>query len=235
MKNKKSKSDMKDRTKQKDVEVRKKRMITFAIIAIIVLSALGYMFWDYKISKKNISPYKGNVTDIIEVNGDIVSYKYNNFQFEKRDNMWLTQIQMGKQPYIITLTYGPIYIENVSMEFKENYFPALTKPGRKVYVTFDHDSSDASYIATSSINLITNLKTVYGVNVERGCLKNSTNCAGAPIVTCENSPNNAVIQFIEDDKITHALYDGNCLTIWASKDNFIRATEKIILNWYGVI
>ncbi len=182
---------------------------------------------------KEIISHKGNVTDVIIRNGEIVSYKYNNFQFEKNNNVWTTEIQFGEQPYYITFSYGPIEVENISIVFNSNYFQKIATPKHKVYVTFDHDTTNASYIATSAVNLITNLKTVYGLNISRACLKNSTNCAGAPIITCQSNPNNAVIQFIESET-PYAVYDKNCLTIYGSNTEFIKTTEKVILSWYKI-
>ena len=125
-------------------------------------------------------------------------------------------------------------MENISLVFKDNYFEQMTRPKSWVYVTFDHDSTNASYIATSAINLITNLKTVYSVDVSRACLTNSSNCGDVPIITCENHPDNVVISFVES-KVPYAVYDLNCLTIYGKNDDFIRTTEKIILNWYKIV
>lgn len=204
-------------------------IIALSILIIVLLAAIIFLK-----SKDTAPKYSANVTDPVEQNGELVAFKYNNFQFEKREGMWFTQIQQGSQPYIIAFLYGPINVENITIEYKENLFPALTTPKSKVYLTFDHDGTNSSYIATASINLITNMRTVYGIDAERACTKNSTNCAGAPVVTCESHKNNAVIQFIES-KETRILYEDNCLTIWAERDNFIKAVEKIILDWYGVV
>ncbi len=221
--------------KKKIVKSKKEFSSTKVIISLIVIVILA--FGAYLIFKNrsgnNKQAYKGNVTDIVMQNGEIVSYKYNNFQFVKKDNSWYTQIQKGSQPYIIGFTYGPINLEDININFNDNYFPALTTPGSKVYLTFDHDSTNGSYIATAAINLITNMKTVYGINASRACLKNSTSCAGAPIVNCASKPNNAVIEFLESNE-TSVTYAANCLTIRGQKDDFIRETEKIILNWYGI-
>jgi hypothetical protein len=224
---------MKSKKNAKKTNPQSKRIIFGIIIAVIILSGIAYYFL-----KGNILPqknqYTGNVTDIKTSGGEIIAYKYNNFQFEKNGGYWLTQIQRGAQPYIITFLYGPLNVENISLVFNDNYFEQMTRPRSHVYVTFDHESSNASYIATSAINIITNLNTVYYVNVTRGCLKNSSNCGEVPIVTCENHPHNAVIQFVESE-VPYAVYNLNCLTIYGNNDNFIRTTEKIILNWYKIV
>jgi hypothetical protein len=215
-------------------DLKTKRILFGIILGLIILSAIGFVFLKDMLPIQEKNNYIGNVTDIIKVKENIISYKYNNFQFEKNNNMWVTEIQTGKQPYLITFVYGPVNVENISIIFKDNYFQSMTKPGSKVYIAFDHDTTNASYIATSSINLITNLKMVYGLNVSRACISNSSGCAGAPVVTCKSNPDNAVIQLIESN-VNYVVYDENCLTIYGSKDGFIKATEKVILNWYGIL
>lgn len=204
--------------------------------AIILIIAIGAGLLIYKNLNKNIEVKKqnSNITDIITQNGEMVSYKYNNFLFEKKDGVWYTQIQNGKQPFIIAFIYGPIGVENITINFLPNDFQKYTTPRKKVYIAFDHDSSNASYIATSAINIINNLKTVYGVSSQRACLKNSTNCAGAPVINCENTNSSVVIQFIDSDK-TDVTYKDNCLTIKSSKEGYIKASEKIVLNWYKIV
>ena len=207
--------------------------VAVAIIVIFTLIVFIVMFKPFSMipSKKDIN---SKVTDVISVNNEIVSYKYNNYLFEKKEGVWYNQVQRGAQPFIIAYTYGPLYVENMSIEFLPNDFERLTGPGKKVYLSFDHDSTNASYIATSAINLINNLKTVWGVSSQRACMKNSTNCAGAQIINCDNTKDSVVIQFIDSEK-TSVTYKDNCLTIKSSRDNYIKSTERIILDWYKII
>lgn len=209
----------------------------FIALGIIILMTTLVFFIKYNPinnAKKEINIPDNNITDVITQNGEIISYKYNNYQFEKNQGVWYNQVQMGTQPFIIAYNYGPINVQNLSISFLPNDFQKLTKSGKKIYVTFDHDSSNAPYIATSAINIINNLRTVWGVQSQRACLTNSTNCAGAPVITCENRKENVVIQFIDSEN-TNIEYKDNCLTIKSSKDDYIKATERIILNWYKIM
>lgn len=210
-----------------------KKIIIWTIIALIIILTIGIFIYKTYF-KTEVKKESSNITDIITSNGEMVSYKYNNYLFEKKDGVWYTQIQKGKQPFVIAFIYGPINVENLTINFELNDFQKYTTPGRKVYVTFDHDSTNASYIATAAINIINNLKTVYGVNSQRACMRNSTNCAGAPIITCENTNNTVVIQFVDSVK-TDITYKDNCLTIKSSKEGYIKAAEKIVLNWYKIL
>lgn len=222
--------------KEKKIEGAKYIFIALGIIIIISLIAAFPLiktkfFTTKEIPKSDL--YGANITNVITQNGEIVSYKFNNFLFEKQDNIWYTQVQQGSQVYTISFTYGPINLENISIIFNPNDFQKLTTSGSKVYVTFDHDSANASYIATSAINIINNLKTVYGVKVQRACLTNTTTCVDAPVITCDNT-DKAVIQFI-DSETNSIEYKDNCLTIKSSGKDYIKSGEKIILNWYKIV
>ncbi|MBR9690098.1 hypothetical protein GOV08_00245 [Candidatus Woesearchaeota archaeon] len=177
-----------------------------------------------------------NVTDFVTVDGEIVAYTYNNFDFVKKDGAWYTEVQpeLINEPYIVPFRYGPIEVEDIEIEFLPNDFARYTKPFSKVYITFDHNSSGGSYIVVAAINLVSNMKGGWLVNSSRACIEESVLCENVPVVTCDSHPKNAVIQLIEDEE-TKILYEDNCLTIWASKNDFIRAAEKIILNWYGIM
>ena len=218
--------------KQKMTGKSRKYLFPAIVLAIIIIGILAAVFI-LKSTDEDTAPYS-NVTDIVKNGGEIVSYRYNNFDFAKKDGIWYTEIQEGGKPYIIAFKYGPLGLENLKIEYKENLFPALTTPLSRVYLTFDHDTTQASYIATAAINMISNMKTVWSLKPARACLVNSTSCKGAPVVTCKSSPDNAVIQFIESNT-TKVLYEGNCLTIEAEGNDFIRAADKVILDWYGIV
>ena len=225
----KSKIVEKEAEKVESLETRKSKY--WILIPLIIIAA----FFAYQNFNTEQETQKNPlVSDIVYLDDKIVSYKYNNFQFENNNGIWNTEIEKGKQPYIISFTYGPLNVSHIFIEYAENSFPMLTKPGKNVYVTFDHTSNQTSYIATSSINLIANMKTVWGLNLKRACTVNSTECQDAPVITCESRPNNAVIQFFESD-YTKVLYKDNCLSIWGNKREIIKATERIILDWYDIM
>lgn len=219
------------------IEYAQKNYTWQIITALFLVIAISSIYILNNKPNNNVNdPYSNNpnVTDIIRDNNEVIAYKYNNFEFAKDNGIWYTQVEKHNTPYVIAFKYDPVNLEDIKIQYEENLFPILTKPYSKVYVTFDHDTSQAPYIATSSINLISNMKSVWYINVSRACSINSSSCIGVDVVTCDSAPNNAVIEYVESN-VTSIKYFDNCLRIEASYDEFIRAADKIILDWYDII
>jgi hypothetical protein len=151
------------------------------------------------------------------------------FVFDAAMNSWVTQVQLGDTLVQIPLHYSPRDVGNVSVV-------GLTGKSfeqRRVFITFDPNSTQMQYIALSAAELGLNL--AKGVNAEpiAACTTNETACYGRPIVTCNNT--NYPVIYLKIADSTRIIQKDNCVTIQGDGWDLVRAVDRFILKWYQVM
>ncbi|MEM2956044.1 MAG: hypothetical protein QW041_00490 [Candidatus Pacearchaeota archaeon] len=146
--------------------------------------------------------------------------KYKEFTFFRTDEGW-----KPKKMNFVT-SYLPQDVENISIsgslkldDFTENaYIVAIS-----------------NYEITAANELLKVLR-IKKANI--ACLpenENETFCADFPIKDCRDAAiDNGIIIFSESNE-TSVSYDNYCLQIRGSKENFIKAVDRIIFELYGII
>jgi len=159
------------------------------------------------------------------------SYNYNGFEFVKVAGLWRTDWQRGNKIFTIRLRYGPKESEKVPIYFGEDQ---SFNASEGIYITFEPLDNDLAYIAIAGSEMGLSLSNVFNVGATAACYRNVTeHCHKRPIVTCENT--NTPVIFIKSDEETKITLDKKCLTIQGRKEEIIRAADKIIWIWYGII
>ncbi len=166
---------------------------------------------------------------------DYPHYTYNGFEFYQYGGLWNTQWQRGDKLYDVHIRYGPREAEDV------NFFSghdASFNPKGILYLTHDPKESGLGYVALASAEISFTLSQVFNVTPIAACSQNTTEaCYTRPIVNCETNPENAVIYLkeIEDPSQTAIVINGNCMLIQGNKEELVRAADKVIWIWYGII
>lgn len=157
------------------------------------------------------------------------NYVYNGFSFVKFENLWYTQVKVKDSLIDIPLHFGPKELEDVQVSgsiddsFKKSH----------VYITFDPLGQGMQYVALSSAELSLNLVRGIGITPIAACDRNETYaCADRPIKTCDNE--DAII-YLEQSNETEVVLQGNCVRIKGSNWDLVRATDRLLLQWYGVM
>ena len=201
-----------DKEIKEDKEETKKLLIVLGIIAII---CIGFII-GIRIAKNKPIKYP--------------TYQYNGFTFQKIEGLWHTKWQRGNNLYSVHLRFGPRESENVPIiQLSNNSF----KINKSVYLTFD-PGKELSYIALANTELSLNLYNTFGIRPIAACTKNTTRpCYKRPIINCTNT-NESVI-YVRKANETRIIINNNCLIIEGSGEEIVRAADKVIWAWYGII
>lgn len=163
---------------------------------------------------------------------------YNFFEFKKIDDMWHTKWQRDGQLFDVSLRYNPLDVELVPVRggLNETW---LKQP---YYLTFDPDSNssnssnntDFKYLALAFSELGLNWARGIGKEVVTACTKNvSEACAGHPIVTCDDD--DKPVFYLKVMKYPRVTLDGNCLIIEGKELDLIKATDRVLYHFYGIM
>ncbi len=158
---------------------------------------------------------------------------YNYFEFYKIEDMWHTQWQRDGQVYDVGLRYSPLEVENVTVTGID-----LNITFRKLpqYITFDPEEnvSDMKYLALGVGELGLNVVRGLGGRIEMACTKNATEaCADHPIVTCDDADKG--VYYLRTAEMPRVILAGNCVVIEGKELDLIRAIDRILYTFYGII
>ncbi len=197
-------------------------------VVVILVSLFGFRFF--------IKPEPIKTLDDVmkeTITGDSVSetnYLYNGFAFVKVNNLWHTRWQSGKMIYNVPLHFSPRDVEDIPIEGKLD--PRFFQD--TVFITFDPVQPILRYIALGAGELSINMAQVFDVTPLAACTMNETlACHSRPILTCENT--DAAVIYLKHDLETKIILKGNCIVIQGPEMDMVRALDRLILMWYGIM
>jgi hypothetical protein len=157
------------------------------------------------------------------------NYVYNGFSFVYFNDGWYTQAQRGDTLYDIPLHYGPRDVEDIPVVGKLD--PSFGN-NRIVYITFDPRDY---YIGFAAIELSLNLGKGLEAGTKSACDKDYDidACKEREIVTCADKDKSVIlIRKANETKIT---LSSNCVIIEGTGKELLRATDNVILHFYGIM
>jgi hypothetical protein len=157
---------------------------------------------------------------------------YNNFEFQKIENVWYTHIQRNEQLYNVGLRYNPKETETVPIRGRLNE----TFKRQPYFVTFDPDenSSNFKYLALGVAEFGLNVVRGLGGEIVSACTKNLTEaCENRPIVTCDND--DLAVVHLRTRNETRVRLEGNCLIIEGTELDIIKATDRVLYHFYKIM
>jgi len=168
------------------------------------------------------------------------NYMYNGYSFVYADGMWYTQVQRENKLWDIPLHFGPRDLENITLFGYIN----KTFDEADMYITFDPTGEELKFEALGSAELSLNMVKGLGVVPIASCDRNETDdktkqieldkaCKGRPIVTCDDT--DKAVVYLKQEEPAQIEMKGNCVVIQGKGWDLIRATDKFILIWYGII
>lgn len=160
-----------------------------------------------------------------------INYMYEGYSFVKSQALWYTQVQNEKgTQFDIPLHYSPKELEDITIigDITDEF---LEQP---LYITFDPLSSALQYVALSSAELSLNLVSGFGLSPIAACDKNETlACATRPIISsCEDDK---AIIYLQEDKNTGVLMNGNCVILRGEGPEMVKATDRFLLKLYSIM
>ena len=156
--------------------------------------------------------------------------EYNNFIFEKKENLWFTQVQIGGQLYNVPLHYNPYQMQNVSITGKiDQRFG-----NGSIYVTHDPAEGNLGFVAVTTAELSLNMVTAFQSDLIPACARNFTEaCSIRPIINCENT--NKGVLYVKEANVTKVELKGNCVVIQGQGLELLRAADRVLYSWYKVM
>ena len=209
-----------------------------ALVGIFLISFAGFQAYNHFTSAEVL-----NIDELHEENleGELDSeeaYTYNGFSFVEADGLWWTEILVtyGEEKTLIKtpLHFGPRDLTDViiSGEFDSEKF----NNGVDVYIPINPDVRNKYYsLALSELNF----NIVKGIDRRPigSCTKESYICEEREIISCENNPDELpVIELVLDlEQESSIEYQGSCIKIIGNGYGIVKAVDRILLSWYGVI
>ncbi len=193
------------------------------VIALIVLVALTVVAYKY------INKPRDNAPDLT----------YNYYEFRKIDNMWHTEWQRDGQVYDVSLRYSPLDVEKVPVSTGGLNTTFLRQP---YYMTFDADSNstnssdntDFKYLALAFSELGLNWARGMGYQIMSACTRNvSDACIDRPIVDCDDD--DKAVFYVRIAREPRVTLDGNCLIIEGNEVELIKAVDRVLYHFYGIM
>ena len=207
--------------------------ILYAIIFIIVL--FGAFFSFGYIKETYFRPQPKTLDDMHNetLSGEEtdLNYLYNGFSFVRAQGLWYTEVGGGPNTiYKVALHYSPRELEDVKVTGQIN---KTFTDAKAVFVTFDPTDPNLQYVALSAAELSLSLTKAIKVTPVAACTQNITEaCSTRPIITCDSR---APVIFLKQANETALNLKGNCIEITGWREGIVKATDRLILQWYGVM
>ncbi|RJQ15484.1 hypothetical protein C4573_04980 [Candidatus Woesearchaeota archaeon] len=233
-KKKKVKKELKKEKKKVANAVKKDEKNNLAVLYIIIICALVIIVGFFVIrsliaNSANITPEDVILDDLNRSD----AYAYNGYGFVENNGVWKTQVEVNLQAYDVSFHNGPRDLEDISITYNLNNFSKLLLKYKRAYVAIHPEDDGGSYLGVSASSMGVALKLVYGVTVIPACTQNATICENRAIITCDTTDKPVIM--LSHDAPMEIRYEGNCLYLTGMGDDLIRATDKTIMGWYGIL
>lgn len=152
---------------------------------------------------------------------------------------WYTQYKSGSNIYDLPMHFSPLEVENITKQViaavpKANY--------TGIYITVDpmNDSVARPYLTLAVSELTEKFNTVKNYPLLGACTSNETEaCKTRAIVNCTSAKTDAkdyiVMYFNDTIKDPKIIIDGNCFTIQGKNEDLVKATDKAIYLFLGIM
>lgn len=215
----------KEKTKEEKSALKNKNLF-WIIAAIIVLFVIFFAV------KHFMQPDDYNPFELPEGEEELI---YNGFRFVKIEGLWYTQWQRDEKLYTIPLRFNPADAEKVPTEGILNV--SLFNKMPELYVTFDlseKEGKNFTMLALASAELSQNLVKAINRYPIAACTNNESDaCRERPIIDCDTE--GVPVILIREQSPTKVILDDNCMILQGEGMDLLRAVDKVLYQWYGII
>ena len=166
-------------------------------------------------------------------NGELTrenGYFYGDYSFVKHEGLWWTEAEKLGRLVKIPLHFGPRDVDFIEIE--GNLEPEFNDQ-QEVYVAIDPTIANKFYTLAAS-ELAQNVGTGINRIPVGACIKEDEICVDREILDCDNTQGKPVIEIALSDKPEIKL-SGTCIKVAGKDYNLIRAIDRLLLNWYGIM
>jgi hypothetical protein len=161
-------------------------------------------------------------------------YVYAGYSFVKYDDMWHTRMlsPMRTREYNIHFRYGPKEAEDVPLSGQLNL--TLFNDAKDYYVTFNPIGEGLQYVALAVNDFNQQMINIFFKTPIPACDRNETDaCASVPTINCTNT-DKLVFYVITADE-TRVQVDNNCIIVEGNEFELVRAVDKLLYTFYGIL
>ncbi|MEK6938161.1 MAG: hypothetical protein AABX04_03890 [Nanoarchaeota archaeon] len=206
-------------------------IMLLVIVGIFVVAFSGFKVYDYFTAAAVI-----NVDELHQDNlqGDLnekEGYVYDGYSFVFVDGLWWTEVNRFGTLLKIPLHFGAREVDNVSIigQLDTKGFNA----GDSIYIAIDPNIANKYYsLALSELSF--NIVKGIDKQIVTSCTENNSICDNRTIVNCENTQGKPVVQLAVENT-TKIEFKGTCIKIAGNGYDLVRATDRVLLRWYGIM
>ena len=219
-----------------DEEVSKKKDLrTIGIMVAVLIGIIFFSLGGIKLS--------GHFTaaDVIDVDylhkenweGNLDEdrgYVYDGYSFVFVDGLWWTEMAKGNEHLKVPLHFGPNHVSEIE---RKGELDAAFNSGEVIYIAINPTTANKYYtLALSELNF----------NIAKGisrrpmavCTEENAICEDREILSCNNTKGKPVVELAYggEGKIE---MDGTCILISGEEYDLVKAVDRLLLIWYGVM
>ncbi|HIJ11274.1 TPA: hypothetical protein HA278_04410 [Candidatus Woesearchaeota archaeon] len=157
-------------------------------------------------------------------------YIYNGFSFVNVDNLWWSEVNLPDKRFKFPLHFGPKDVDQIPVT--GNLDPAFSQ-GQLVYIAIDPIKSN-QYQALAASELSINMAQGMNRIPEAVCTFEDSICDNRTIANCEDTKGMPLIEIVDGDG-PRIEANGMCIKLIGKELDIVKAADRIILNWYGII
>lgn len=158
-------------------------------------------------------------------------YVYNGYSFVKADGLWWTEMDKFGTVLKVPLHFGPKEIEDLDIEGE---FDPAFNVGEEVYIAIDPNVINKYY--TLSVSELS-FNVVKGMDRKPvgSCTETGNGCEDRDIISCENNPNNLPVVELALAEEPSIVVEGTCIKISGREYDIVKATDRLLYQWYGIM
>lgn len=202
--------------------------IGVVLAIVLIFFATVKLFPSFSSAPQTIDDlHKANLDGKVDSDVGLV---YNGFSFVKQDGLWWGVVSRQDTTTHIRLHYNPKEIEDIKISGSLN---ASFNNGPVVYQAINPDVANKYYtLALTELNS----NVVQGINrrVVAACTRADDICENRTIAACNSTQGLPVIELIPDD-VPRVELRGSCIGIYGRDLDLVRAAERVLYQWYGVM
>jgi len=204
-------------------------LISIAVMILVIIFFLSFRFFTQETPKTLDDLHALNLQGKLEPDQ---GYIYNRYSFVYFDGLWYTQVQKGNNLFSIPLHYAPKDLEDIPLTGSLN--SSLFNKNKFIYYTFNPISSELKYVSLAIWEFTNTLTSAMNKFPKPACDRNETAaCKKVPILTCDNKV--LPIAYFREENETLVSYNDNCIIVQGEGQDIVRATDRMLLNLYGIM
>ena len=222
---------------EKIIEEESKDGKNIVIMLLVILGIFIVIFAGFRLYNNYFSePDYISIDDLHDQNLDQKlpleeGYVYKGYSFVKVDGLWWTKVRIDHRTINVPLHFGPKELEDINISGDLSY--EFNNKG-KVHIAIDPEVNYNRYYTLALMELNNNVAQGLNHEIIASCTKENYVCEERPIVNCDDTKGNAVIELRVANE-TKIVFNETCILIQGQGMDLVRASNRLIYYWYRVM